>query len=303
MLFVLAAAAAACDHPQSPDAGDQPGTTASDADSLVMVDDLGREVEVAGDVRRVASLSPGFTEALFEMGCGDRVVLRDLRSDYPAGVARIPAVDGLRPDAGRVAASRPDLVLLYAVDHMQARAFGKVGLSAAVLDPGGYDEVVEQIADLGAMVGCGSGASDLAVRMRETRRRVARLAAEHDEPRVYVELDGSDQARPWTIAEGSFVDELLRIAKGRNVVEGLSGGYVQVSAEAVIRADPEVVLLLGEGASAEDFALRTGWSDVTAVREGRVIDGIDADLLVRPGPRLATGLDVLLAAIHGDGLE
>ncbi len=303
MLAAVVVTVAGCGDLRSSETGDRPDTTASDADSLVIVDDLGREVEVAGDVRRVASLSPGFTEALFAMGCGDRVILKDLRSDYPTGVAGIPSVDGLRPDAGRVASSRPDLVLLYAVDHIEARAFDRVGLTAAVLDPGSYDEVVEQIVALGEMAGCGSGAIALAGRMRETRKRVARLAAEHDEPRVYVELDGSDPARPWTIAEGSFVDELLRITKGRNVVEGLPGGYVQVSAEAVIRADPEVVLLLGEGASAEDFVLRTGWSDVTAVREGRVIAGIDADLLVRPGPRLAEGLEVLLASIHGDGLE
>jgi iron complex transport system substrate-binding protein len=275
--------------------------------AIEVVDVLGREVRMARPATRIAALSPGFTETLFAVGCGDRVVLRDRWSDHPAAALRIPQADGVKPSVRHVAGYDPDLVLLYSADREAIAAFDKVGLTAAAFDPRSFDEVVADLAKIGRLCGAGKEADRLAGQMNAVRERIrGEVARAGVEPLAYVEIDGSDPVRPWTAGPGSFVHELLLTAGARNVAQDVSSPYAQVSAEAVIRADPQVILLLDAGhssavGSAERIAARPGWAGLRAVREQRVIDGIDRDILSRPGPRLAQGLAALHEALRARG--
>jgi ABC-type Fe3+-hydroxamate transport system substrate-binding protein len=64
-------------------------------------------------------------------------------------------------------------------------------------------------------------------------------------------------------------------------------------------ADPEVIL----GATLEDVARRPGWDRITAIRTKRVFAFTPEEraLIVRPGPRLAAGLAVLVDKVHREG--
>jgi iron complex transport system substrate-binding protein len=70
-------------------------------------------------------------------------------------------------------------------------------------------------------------------------------------------------------------------------------------AEKIIAADPQLIILgdSAYGVTADTVAKRAGWGGITAVRNG-AITGIDDILVTRPGPRLADGLRLLVAAIH-----
>jgi iron complex transport system substrate-binding protein len=275
--------------------------------TIEVVDVLGRQVRLARPAARIAALSPGFTETLFAVGCGDRVVLRDRWSDHPAAAQKIPQADGVKPSIRHVAGYDPDLVLLYSVDREAIAAFEKVGLTAVAFDPRSFDEVVGDVRRIGLLCGAGPEADRLAEQMTAVRERVRREVTRAGQgPLAYVEIDGSDPVRPWTAGPGSFVHELLVMAGARNVAKDVNSPYAQVSAEAVIRADPQVVLLLdaghpGSGRSADRIGSRPGWAGMRAVREGRVIDGIDRDILSRPGPRLAQGLEALHEALRREG--
>ena len=99
-----------------------------------------------------------------------------------------------------------------------------------------------------------------------------------------------------TAGAGSFLDDLIRRAGGRNVAREIPAAYPRIDPEKVIAWNPEVILVAhGErpGEAAERLARHIGWSDVAAVRDRRVIDDIDADLLFRPGPRLVEGVKAL----------
>jgi iron complex transport system substrate-binding protein len=279
------------------------GRAAPNAPGVRIVDDIGRSVALAKPATRIAALSPGFVESLFSIGCGDAVALRDAWSDAPAPlVDAIPKVDGVQVSVRNVAGFEPDLVLLYADDGRFAEELGRVGIPAVVLNPRTYEEVAEMIAKLGALCGREAEARRVAASMRTARARVASGGDPAHRPSVYIEIDATDPTRPWASGAGSFVDELVSIAGGRNALTGLPSAYAQVSAEAVIRSDPDVILLArdagGERASASEITGRPGWSSVRAVVEGRVIDGIDDDILSRPGPRLAEGLRALATALR-----
>jgi iron complex transport system substrate-binding protein len=275
---------------------------ADPATAVRITDDLGREVTLERPATRIAALAPGFVESLFAIGCGDRVILRDTWSDYPSpAVDRIPKVDGVQISVRNVAGFSPDLVILFADDGRNADAFERVRLKAVVLHPDTYAEVAEDLVKLGTLCGREPDARGAADAMLRVRDEVARGIAGRRRPSVYVEIDGSDPTRPWTAGPGSFVAELVELAGGRNAATGLTSGYAQISAEAIIRAAPDAVLVAHDGFAGKDAAYeilrRPGWSSLGAAKGGRVIADLDGDLLSRPGPRLADGLRALAAAL------
>jgi len=271
--------------------------------SVRLTDALGRTVALPRPASRIAALAPGFVESLFAIGCGDRVILRDTWSDFPApGVDRIPKVDGVQVSVRNVAGFSPDLAILFADDGRNADAFERIGVPVAVLHPDTYAQVAADLVKLGALCGREADARREAEAMLAVRDEVARGISASQRPSVYVEIDGSDPTRPWTAGPGSFVAELVELAGGRNAVTGIPGGYAQISAESIIRAAPDFVLLAHDGLAGRDAAAeilrRRGWSSLGAASRGRVIADIDGDLLSRPGPRLADGLRRLAAALR-----
>src|SRR3989449_8116073 len=82
--------------------------------AIAVTDDAGRRVTLAAPARRIVSLLPSFTEILFAIGAGDRLVGRTTWCDYPPEALAVPSVgDGMPPSVEAVAARRPDLVVLY----------------------------------------------------------------------------------------------------------------------------------------------------------------------------------------------
>src|SRR5690606_30942582 len=99
-----------------------------------------------------------------------------------------------------------------------------------------------------------------------------------------------------------FIGELLKLAGGANVVTAEMGDFPQVSPEFVVASDPEVILLTDApfGETAAGVAARPGWSKLSAVTEGRVIElsTRQVNLLTRPGPRLGEALWELVSLLH-----
>ncbi len=274
---------------------------------IEITDTFGHVVKLEKPAQRIASLAPGFTEILFAIGCKDRIKIRDNWSDFPSDATALPAVDGLEPSPAIIAGYDPDLVLLCFKDARCLESFDQIGLPVAMMEPKTFAQVAEDITKLGVLCGREEQARELAARMLRVKDEVSRATKGTDHrPLVYVELDGSDPSRPWTAGPGSFIDELLTLAGGRNVASDAGSSYAQVTAESIIRSDPDVVLLLENkdvdpATAVEMMKNRSGWSRMSAIRQGRIISGLDRDLLSRPGPRLAEGLRLLHRALHRDG--
>jgi cobalamin transport system substrate-binding protein len=274
---------------------------------IEITDTFGHVVKLEKPAERIASLAPGFTEILFAIGCKDRIKIRDNWSDFPADAAALPAVDGLKPSPAIIAGYDPDLVLLCFRDAGSLESFDQIGLPVAMMEPKTFAQVAGDIVKLGVLCGREERAREVAAKMLRVKDEVSLALKKTDyRPAVYVELDGTDPARPWTAGPGSFIDELLSLAGGRNVASDAGSPYAQVSAESIIRSDPDVVLLLGNkdvdpATAVEMMEKRPGWSRMSAIRQGRVISGLDRDLLSRPGPRLAEGLRILHRVLHRGG--
>ncbi len=288
--------------PPTPSAlGGAPASTpALPADTVRLVDDLGREVVLPGPVRRVVSLVPAITELLFAMGAGDRLVGRTRFDEHPPEARLVPSVgDGMRPAGELVVAREPDLVVLYAGAENRT-ALGELeraGLRVLAVRHDRLEDLERNLGRLGRATGCVSEARRLRDEIGEGLRRVA--AATDSLPRrsVYYEVWGDP---PITVGADSFLDTLISVAGGRNVFGDLRSPSPQVSLEAIARRQPEVVLWSGPGVgSLPPPRERPGWSAVDAVRIGSVRT-VDVELLHRLGPRVPEAAAALARTIHPD---
>ena len=85
----------------------------------------------------------------------------------------------------------------------------------------------------------------------------------------------------------------------KNIADATGENYPQMSAEAIIEADPEVIVLADEdaGESPDTVKARPGWGGVSAVRNERIYT-VDPDIVSRPGPRLVEALNTLAAYLY-----
>ncbi len=258
-----------------------------------------------GTVRSIVSLSPGTTEALFALGLGDRVVAVSSADDFPPEVKDLPRVGGLNtPNVEALLALKPDLVVATGIHpHATEATIRNRGLRLLLLPQNSLADVYDAILALGEATGAETKARELVADMRRREAEVAArvaVAPPDRRPSIFVLL----QAEPvYTAGPDALVSEIIRKAGGRNAADSLKQQYAQVSAEFVIKANPDHILLThgskeaGE-AMAKEIAGRIGWGRVTAVREGNLIADIHPDLLLRPGPRVIRGLELLTERLH-----
>ena len=282
--FVLALAGAAACRGTDPPRGS-------------LTDDEGVALPPGQPATAVVSLSPAFTEILFAIGAGDRLVGRTRWCDYPAEAARVPSVgDGLSPAAEVILARRPDLVVFYAsagnaaaLDQMR-----RAGVSAVSLRVDRLDDVPRVARILGRLTGREGGARGLAEAF-ERWLDPARAAAPPAGRRVAVVVWDNP---PIVIGAGSFLAELLHLAGAANAFDDIAAPSAQTSIEIIAARDPDALLVLGGD---EPAALaRPEWQLVPAVRERRLLR-VEGSEFNRPSPRALGAVAALHRALAGEG--
>jgi iron complex transport system substrate-binding protein len=242
--------------------------------------------QLVSNSRTIVSLVPSVTEIVFALGAGDRLVGVTNQCDYPGEAwDKFRVGDLMNPDIERIAALKPGLVAATLPVHQAlVPALEELGLAVYVSEPRSLDEVFGEIDSLGWLLGRHARAKFIVDSLRQVLDAVP---AAGDTPTVYVEVS----IEPLMAAgAGSFLNEAVFRAGGKNVFGRVVRDFVLVDPEQVLAADPDVIVLLHPGASRDDVMRRLGWSGISAVRNGRVFDDIDEDLLVRPGPRLVAGI-------------
>jgi iron complex transport system substrate-binding protein len=260
--------------------------------------------DAAAAAPRVVSLSPSTTEALFAIGAGAVAVGRSRYCDFPPEAKALPQVGGyVDPNVEAILALRPSLVV-----GARGPAGSKIADTLGARGIATYFPETESLAQIDAMIqGLGARTSREAEARALVDRTRAEIAAIEEryaaKPRVRVLLVFG--LEPVVVAgPKSFPDEMLRHAGGTNAVtEGPA--YPTLGLERVVALDPDVVVnaAMAEERSAERLNARApGWSSVRAVKEGRVV-ALGDESVIRPGPRVARGIDVLARAVHGERKE
>lgn len=250
--------------------------------------------------QRMVVLSPGHVETLFAIGAGAQVVAVDENADYPPEATRLPKVSGFEPSVEAIAAHDPDLVIVSFDADGIVKALDDLGIPVFFDDINteitSIDGVFESIQELGQATGHVAEAQRLVEELRARVEEVEEAVAEIDQgPRVYHELDENF----FSVGPGSFVGDLYNRLKAQNIVTAEEGAYPQLTQEAIIDRNPEVILLADAefGQTPDVVAARPGWDQIDAVRNERIYP-IDADIYSRPGPRIVDALEELAALLY-----
>ena len=245
-------------------------------------DDAGRRVTLPAPARRIVSLLPSFTEILFAIGAGDRLVGRTAWCDYPPAARAVPSVgDGIPPNVEAVAARRPDLVVLYrsGPNATAAQQLERLGIRTVLLDLNRLEELAPAARRLGVLTDRRAAADSLA-------RAMDSLASEPPVPSTqslaFVVWDNP----PIVIGAGSYLDRLAGLAGARNVFHDIAAPSAQVSIETIAARNPDFIAVLSDTAAPPRYAGRPEWRVVPAVRRGRFLF-LSGGLFGRPGPRAA----------------
>jgi cobalamin transport system substrate-binding protein len=260
-----------------------------------------RRTVATGTPRRIVSLGPATTEALFAIGAGDRVVARSRYCDWPPEVTKLPALGGIEPDVETILQLQPDLVVGPSGGWSQRLSATLASHGIATwfpADSSSLADVDALVQSLGERTGHSQEATRVVERIHATEHAVEQGVA--SEPRPHV-LFVVDVAPVYAAGPRTFAGEMLREAGAENALPA-DTGWTAVGFERIVEIDPDVVVDASSGDTATPSTITSespGWSGVRAVREGRVIRLHDHRVLT-PGPRIGEGLAVLARALHPD---
>ena len=281
---------------------------------------------------RIVSLLPSATEILFDLGLGDQVVGVTFECDFPdeARSKRIVSTsalpEGLSPaeidvvvkermaagedlyrlDRGAFADIDPELVVtqdlcaVCAVDVSEVDdALTYLACSADVLtlDPMGLDAVIETVIEVGERTGTVGRANEIAGELRARLARIEGLVDGAARPKVLL-LEWTDPA----FTAGHWVPDQVEAAGGTSVLSFSGRNSEGVEWDTIRSSDAEVVIVSPCGFRLDGAAhLGQGVIDRDLLPPDAEVWAIDADaIIVRPGPRVVEGVEVIASILHPD---
>lgn len=262
-------------------------------------------------VSRIVSTLPTATEMLFALGLGERVVGVSAFCRYPPQVTSLPRVGAvLHPDFERIVTLRPGLVVISDRNPDVAGRLAAAEIPFVEIATTSLSDVSSSMLRIGVAAGIEPHARTVVGAIEERLRKVRGRAASRRRPKVLLIVGRAPGALTGIVAAGagSYLDSLVEIAGGTNVVSGVSSlPYPQLSLESILRLDPDVIvdtIDMGaterdrERAHLESLKMWRRYRTLSAVRTGRV-RAAETDALFIPGPRVVDVAEWLADLIEG----
>ena len=263
LLLVLVLLFAACGGHKEPNAVND-----------TVTDDYGRTVVVPAQPQRVVSLSPAVTEIIYALGAQDILVGRTDFCEYPAEALDIPSIGGISNlNIESIMSRNPDLVISGSMvgkkvtDQMDAMGIPMV----CVIEKPHFEALYDNIAAIGKLVNKEREADSLNNMLRDRVNNLSPLTS-HLSPCYYVV--GFGASGNFTAGGNTFINDIIRMAGGRNIAEDIEGW--SYSLEALVQEDPDYIIVRREDSAA--FCGMKPYNRLSAVRNGHVIGIVSGTL-------------------------
>ncbi len=270
---------------------------------LTIKDATGYDFTFKEQPKRIVSISPAETEALFALGLDQQIVGVSEYDNYPEGVKSKARIGGVsKPDVEAVVALRPDVVFTgISSSEALVKELRAAGIPIFKTTPKTIDDVMNNIELYGKITNRQAEAKQVTDHMREQVKSVTDAVASltpEQKKKVYIEFSPG-----WTVGKGEFMDEMITLAGGTNIA-GNTTGWHEINEEAIVAADPDVILYSKQSMDAttnqtldQIIRARSGWNKIKAIQNNQLF-GLDDDLVSRPGPRVTDGLVEIAHAIY-----
>lgn len=294
LLLVLGLLAAACG---GGDTGPATSTPPGSGAFPVVV----RGVEIASAPTRIVSASATHTEILYEIGAGPEIIATDLFSDYPPAAVETEKIDAFNLSVEAVAALDPDLVIISFDPGDAVSGLSALGIPAilfAAPGPAILEEAYAEMLDLGVATGHSEEAKKLVAQVRSDIQGIVDRVPQMVRPFTYfVELDST----LFTAGSGTLLDSIFGMLGMQNIADSSAGPFPQLSPEYVVDANPDFIFLADTvccGESASTVGARPGWSTLSAVVNGDIVE-LDDSVASRWGPRLVDLVLTIAREVYG----
>lgn len=265
---------------------------------LSVIDSSGRRVMLERPAQRIVSLAPHLTELLFAAGAAARVVGVVSYSDWPPAAREIEQVGSYSAlDMERILALQPDLIVAWESGNnpAQLERLEQLGLTVFRHAPRMPDDIPRMLEQLGRLAGSDAvaeaAAQDFRARLQRLRERNAQAAP----LTVFYQVWHQPLM---TVSGAHLISAAIELCGGRNVFAALPALAPQISVEAVLAADPQVIIASGMAEQRPDWLDDwKRWPQLAAVRYDNLYF-VPPDLLQRAGPRFIDGAERLCAALE-----
>ena len=274
------------------------------ASTVTLTDMTGREITLDAPAERVVALTAADCEILYALGAGDLLVGRGEYCDYPAEVLDVPSVQsGYETNIEQIIALEPQVLLMstMAQTEEQVQQLEAAGIHVVVSDAQDIEGTYTAINMIGTLTGKQAEAASIVESMQKTFDEIKANAGDGTKT-VYFEVSPL-QYGLWTAGSGTFMDEIANMLGLTNCFADVTG-WGEISEEQVLERNPDYIVTIsmyyGEGPTPEEEILsRTGWENVTAVKDGKILN-LQNNELSRPGPRLADGAKAMYDFVYGE---
>jgi iron complex transport system substrate-binding protein len=263
------------------------------AAAITVTDDRQVAVTFIQAPKRIVTLLPSLAETVCVLGACERLVGTDKHANWPASVKALPKLGGLDDtQLEALVRLKPDVVLLAKSARIIAR-LEALGIPVLALEPQTHADVhrVLQTVAVALHLPNAQGQADAVWQniQRQVSQAKSNIPAQAINATVYLEASTGGYAA----GEASFIGEIMRQLGLKNIVTSSMGAFPKLNPEFVVRANPQLVVLAQPMAT--HLSQRPGWSAIAAIKNKRVcaFPLAQADILVRPGPRLGEAAQLI----------
>lgn len=265
---------------------------------LVVMDATGAGIRLAAPARRIVSLAPHITELLYAAGAGDKLVGNVDYGDYPPQAKALPRVGGAAQlDLEAIVELKPDLVIAWESGNAPAALarLRAMGVTVYVSEPRHIEDIAREIEHYGRLAGTEAVAKPAVAAFRARYWDLRTRFGQRPQVAVFYQI----WKQPlMTVNDKQIISDVIRLCGGRNVFADLPVLAPTVTVEAVIAADPEVILVSGMGDERPEWLDDwRRWKSVTAVARGNLYF-IPPQEIQRHTPRLLDGAAKLCLALE-----
>ena len=265
--------------------------------ALTLTDDAGQPFMLQKPAQRIITLTPHATELMFAVGAGQQVVGAVDYSDYPAAAETIPRVggySGLNIEA--ILALQPDLIIYWPEGNpaREIQRLKQLKMPLYASDPNSFADIARSLEHYGEISGNVAKGQQAATQFRQRLNALQQRYAGAGKLRVFYQV----WHQPLVTQSGdTFISRVLELCGGENIFADLPMRSPQISEEAVLAENPDVIIASGMAAE------RPEWLDhwrryphLNAVKHNHLYH-VHPDLLHRPTPRLLDGAEQVCALL------
>ena len=265
--------------------------------AATFVDAVGRQVEVPDPPERIVSLVPSVTEILFAIQADRQIVAVTDYCTYPPQATLLPSVGSYAdPSLENILSYQPDLVIASAAMNSPAliAQLDNLGIATFVIEAHSVAQTLTTIRSIGRLTGHQARADDLATDIDQRIQAIRQQVPQNQSPTILACI----VLQPLTVAgPDTFINNLIEIAGGRNIVPSGPARYPTWNFEALLLANPDFILLSPHPGQPDSSRFFAPWAQLKAVTEQHIIK-INGDWLYRPGPRMILGIEALAKTLH-----